>query len=132
MAEARHKDIHFVFEFGVYERVPAEQAEGKAKVTVKWCDVSKGDAANPEYRSRLVGRELRKWDPFMWGTFAATPPTESLRFMLSCFMAQRQVEQQVMAVLDVSRAHFHPEAKREIYVDLPREDATPGLVGLLK
>ena len=134
VAEARKKEIEFVREFGVYEKVPAEQAEGKAKVTVKWCDVNKGDAQRPEYRSRLVGRELRKWDPFMSGTFAATPPTESLRFMLSSFMTRgkQRDEDPVMGVLDVSRAHFHPESVREVYIDLPDEDASPGMVGRLK
>ena len=30
------------------------------------------------------------------------------------------------------KAHFHPEAEREIYIDLPPEDAEDGMVGLLK
>ena len=35
-------------------------------------------------------------------------------------------------VLDISRAHFHPPARREIYIRLPPEDSSPGLVGLLR
>ena len=134
--EARRKEIEFVHQFGVYEKVPKEQAVGKTKVSVKWVDVNKGDASKPEYRSRLVGRELKRWDPSMSGTFAATPPTESLRFMLSSFMTKRVKSgrqiQSVLGVLDVSRAHFHPPAEREIYIDLPAEDAKSGMVGLLK
>ena len=38
-----------------------------------------------------------------------------------------------MMVLDVSRAHFHPFIKRELYVEIPEEDdsAGPDEVGLL-
>ena len=132
--QARAKEIEFVKEFEVYKKVPAEEAVGKARVSLKWCDVNKGDDAVPEYRSRLVARELKVWDPSMTGTFAATPPTESLRFMLSRFATrqQRGVDSNLkMLVLDISRAHFHPPAKREIYIDLPEEDAEEGKVGLL-
>ena len=132
--EARAKEIEFVKEFEVYKKVPAEDAVGKTKVSLKWCDVNKGDNAAPEYRSRLVARELKVWNPLMTGTFAATPPTESLRFMLSRFTTRQQkgVESNLkMLVLNISRAHFHPPAKRELYIDLPEEDAEDGKVGLL-
>ena len=38
-----------------------------------------------------------------------------------------------MLVLDVSRAHVHPYAVREMYVELPEEDKVPGedMVGVL-
>ena len=36
-----------------------------------------------------------------------------------------------MLVLDVKRAHFHSTAQRELYIDLPKEDAEEGMVGLL-
>ena len=125
----------FVRQFGVYEKVPAEQEVGKTKVSITWVDVNKGDASKPEYRSRLVGRELRRLDPFMSGTVAANPPTESLRFMLSNFMTRRtrkgRRQELTLGVLDVSRAHFHPPAEREVYIDLPAEDHEPGMVGKL-
>ena len=57
-------------------------------MTVKWVDVHKGDQNRPEYRSRLVARELKKWDPLMSGTFAATPPLECLKLVLSNFMTE--------------------------------------------
>eukprot|EP00971_Amphidinium_carterae_P208269 4132457-Amphidinium_carterae.1 len=34
-------------------------------------------------------------------------------------------------VMDVSRAHFHPPAAREMFIRLPAEDHTPGMVGRL-
>ena len=36
-----------------------------------------------------------------------------------------------LLVLDVSRAHFHPPAVREVYITLPPEDFEPGMVGKL-
>ena len=33
--------------------------------------------------------------------------------------------------IDVKRAFFHAEARREVYVDLPEEDGTPGMCGKL-
>ena len=68
-------------------------------------------------------------------TFAATPPLEALRYLLSWSMTKRRRSGRwiriVILVLDVSRAHFHPPAVRELYIDLPEEDFTPGFVGRL-
>ena len=77
---ARQEEIKFLRSFPVYEKVPEAQAEGKERVSVRWCDLNKGDDKAPNYRSRLVGREFKWQDPFMQGTFAATPPLESLRY----------------------------------------------------
>ena len=32
-------------------------------ISTKWLDVNKGDAANPNYRARLVGREIKMDSP---------------------------------------------------------------------
>ena len=47
----------------------------------RWVDANKGDDEKPNYRSRLVAREIRQkgQDPM----FAHTPPLESLRTVLS-------------------------------------------------
>ena len=76
---ARQEELEFLRSFPVYQKVPEEQARGKHKISVRWCDVDKGDAGARNVRSRLVGREYRWQNPFMEGTFAATPPLESLR-----------------------------------------------------
>ena len=31
--------------------------------STKLVDLNKGDAKQPEYRSRLCGKELKRWDP---------------------------------------------------------------------
>ena len=46
----------------VYEKVPLEDCwtiAGEGPIGSRWVDVNKGDDANPEYRSRLVGKEIR-------------------------------------------------------------------------
>ena len=75
-ADARKLEIDFFRKMGVYEKVPrwkAREAGGKV-VTTRWIDVNKGDLRNPNYRARLVGREIqidKRLD-----LFAATPPLE--------------------------------------------------------
>ena len=107
---------------------------GKRPITVTWVDVNKGDAENPNYRSRLVACEIRK--PWEDTIFAPTPPLESLRTVLS--MAATDLDGEVphvrsgeapdmiqVMVVDISRAYFN--AKRDpdedpTYVELPDED----------
>ena len=127
-------------------RADAFQKMGKAPITVKWVDVNKGDTENPNYRSRLVAREIRK--PWEDTIFAPTPPLESLRTVLSMAAtdlagdsphvrdATAPNRTQVM-VLDISRAYFN--AKRDpdedpTYVELPDEDPlkAKGMCGQLR
>ena len=68
---------------GVYSKVPREEARklGAKVITTKWIDTNKGSNTEPNYRSRLVGRELNLSDrPDL---FAATPPLESLKYVVS-------------------------------------------------
>ncbi len=62
----------------VYTKVPPEErweVTGKRSIGVKWVDVNKGDAKHPEYRSRLVTKEIKhdRRDDLL----AATPPLEA-------------------------------------------------------
>ena len=50
-------------------------------ITTKWLDVNKSDEANPNYRARLVGREIA-WDK-RDDLYAAIPPLESLKALMS-------------------------------------------------
>ena len=46
----------------VYKKVDWEKCKritGKNPLKVRWVDVNKGDVVNPEYRSRLVVKELK-------------------------------------------------------------------------
>ena len=133
--KARREEIDFLNRFPVYRKVPAANAKGKQMVSTRWCDVNKGDSEKLEVRSRLVGREFKWQNPFMQGTFAATPPLEGLRYLFHWVQTKRRRRGVNIVIkiliLDVSRAHFHPPAVRELYIRLPDEDYTEGMVGLL-
>ena len=75
----------------------------------------------------------------MEGTFAATPPLEAFKYLLSLLMTVRRVSipftrkmKRKIMVLDLSRAHFHADSVREMFVKLPKEDETEGCVGRLR
>ena len=98
---------------------------GKKPIAVRWVDVNKGDDEDPNYRSRLVGREIKTDDrPDL---FAATPPLESLRYVLSlCASSQSGPNPHRILTVDVKRAYFYAPARRPIYIELPVEDRLPG------
>ena len=84
--------------------------------------MNKGDSHNPLYRSRLVGREFNvgKDDSL----YAATPPLEALRMIISQAATQcadGTFNREVM-INDVSRAYFYAKPTRKIYIELPTED----------
>ena len=56
--EARAKEVGYIRDKRVYEKIPrAQAARNKWKVVqVRWIDINKGDDENPNYRSRLVGK----------------------------------------------------------------------------
>ena len=62
-AEARRLEMDYLKEkHGVY--VPRPRAEcfeetGKPPIPVRWLGTNKGDPTNPNYRSRLVVREIK-------------------------------------------------------------------------
>ena len=82
--QEHQEEIQEFQKHGVYAKVPegkAVRVSGKRPIAVRWVDVNKGDDDNPNYRSRLVAREIRRRgeDPM----FAPIPPVESLRTVLS-------------------------------------------------
>ena len=63
----------------------------------------------------------------MDGLFAAIPPVEALRFLIHEAATARSEEplgSKVLMINDVSRAFFEAPAKRNICVELPKEDLT--------
>ena len=96
---------------GVYEEVPESDAAGGNLVALRYVDVNKGDDKCPDYRARLVGREI-KTDQRL-DLFAPTPPIESLRYIISkC--AHNQGKRFKIMTNDIKRAYFYAAAKREI------------------
>ncbi len=85
---------------------------------MRWIDINKGDVDNPNYRSRLVAREIKR--DSRTDLFAATPPLEAMKLVLSMLASNNHGE--CLMVNDVSRAFFCAPAKRQVFVELPEED----------
>ena len=56
---ARKTEIEYFGKMKVYKKVPRWKAAGHKIISTKWLDVNKGDREAPNYRARLVGRELK-------------------------------------------------------------------------
>ena len=100
---ARKKEIDVFKNRGVYTKV--KRAPWMKVIAIKWIDHNKGDLAAPNYRARLVGREVAhdKRDDL----YAATPPLESLKAILAlCASRQGGPRPNRIMALDVARAYF--------------------------
>ena len=128
--EARAEEIEYARRYKVWEEVPVQQAwdrTGKAPISSRWIDVNKGDEARPQYRSRLVIQEVRSSN--IEAIFAATPPLELVRMLLSLQRTGHQKDargrgRKVMFI-DIRRAHWTARIFREVYVALPEEAGLP-------
>jgi hypothetical protein len=123
--QARAEEIKFMLNWGVWERAlitDCWRETGRAPIGSKWVDVNKGDATKPLIRSRFVVKEIAtyKTDDF----FAATPPLESFRLLLS--LAASDADDIKIEVLDARKAHLHAFADRVVFTQLPPEEAAPG------
>ena len=147
--QARRRELEYFISKRVWKKRPVAEARertGKPPITVKWVDVNKGDEDSPNYRSRLVAREIRL--PGEESIFAPTPPLEALRTVLSLAATDikglpkhvRNPEDErrtQVAVIDISRAYFNAKKDDSIdptYVALPEEDGDKarGMCGLLQ
>ena len=103
--------------------------------SLKWVLKNKGE----KVKARLVVREIKraksedeKLEPR--DVFSAMPPVESLKAWVSHVMTERvhrRGRNLVLAVFDVSRAHFYGVCERDVYVEPPSELHGPGLVAKL-
>ena len=114
-----------MLDWGVWKRAPITECwaeTGKAPIGSKWVDVNKGYAKKPQIRSRFVVKEIAtyKTDDF----FAATPPLEALRLLLS--IAASSGQDIKVELLDARKAHLHAFADRTVFVQLPPEVGEPG------
>ena len=81
--EARKVEMSFFKSKGVYYYDTNDNCilmTGKKPIAVRWVDVNKGDDENPNYRSRLVAKEINTGANN--DLFAATPPIEALKILL--------------------------------------------------
>ena len=120
VAKARQEEVEYIHKTRLYTKVPRTKAQAaNAKViTVRWIDINKGDQRNENYRPRPAAREIKRdGRPDL---FAATPPLEALKVILSMLASSNKGEK--LMVNDVSRAYFCAPARRQVFVELPAED----------
>ena len=118
--KARRTEIGLFREWGVYSKIRREA--WMKVISTKWLDINKGDDVNKLYRSRLVGRELKRGEK-RDDLFAATPPLESLKTVISlCSSRQWRCEPHRIMSIDVKRAYFYAPATRPVYIKIPQED----------
>ena len=147
VAEARTKELEYFNKKMVWQKVDkvTTQRAGHKLVSVRWVDVNKGDNSCPNYRSRLVARQLKAHDKSGAIFFAPTPPLEALRTVLSRATTKRadqpkeyrdkSSDQRLqISTVDISRAYFNAKTNplEPVHVMLPREDPDCNVkVGLL-
>ena len=143
VAKGRQSEMKFMSDLGVWSYDTVQnclETTGRQPLTVGWVDVNKGDSDNPDVRGRLSVQET-KWQTTInaddvAATFAATPPYEALRFLLSCWMTPQTAEQgeYVAVFIDISRAHPHAGIRQDLWIRLSLEDprtSEPGICGKL-
>ena len=76
VAAARAKELEYFAKTQVWQKVDkvATRRAGHNIVSVRWVDVNKGDNVSPNYRSRLVARQLKAHDKSGTVFFSPTPP----------------------------------------------------------
>ena len=60
--QARKEELVHVHKHEVYRKVPISQCierTGKLPIGTRWVDINKGDSVHPEFRSRVVGQEIK-------------------------------------------------------------------------
>ena len=126
------KELEYFDNKGVREKCNSSAAYakiGKAPITVRSVDVSKGVDDDPNYSSRYVAREIRRkgGTPF----FAPTPPLENLRFVLfltatgteGTITHDRRLENETrtqVSLIDIDRLYFcaKTDPDKQTFVDL--------------
>ena len=107
-------------------RVEAEK-KGIKPIPLIWVDTNKGDKNAPIVRSRICVRECKKGRNAVESMeleqlFSAMPPLEALKLLCSLKVSlktSRRGKPFKQAHFVISRAHFMPKARRELYVELP-------------
>ena len=140
--QARALELDFFNKKGVWRKRHfsiSRQITGKPPISVRWVDVNKGDEANPNYRSRLVARQLKAHDHSGASYFAPAPPLEALRTVLSLAVTSIGDHRPILdplsphrsqvSFIDIKRAYFNAvisEHDPPTFVKLPEEDKDHG------
>ena len=130
--EARRSEIAGFSSRRVYEIRPRHDAGGKV-VGVRWVDSAK----NGGVRSRLVCQDFYKDSKKSDDMFAPTPPLVASHWLVSlmCSQGADGPGQMRLMGLDLSKAFLYGDMEREVFIELPDEDARKSggaYVGLLR
>ena len=137
---ARNDEMKWVEKQQLWETVDEKicwEETNRAPITLKWVDRNKGDEAHPNYRSRLVVREVKKASKPLaeFESFSAMPPLEALKVLCSLMTSKRTSthgKPYKMMLIDISRAHFYGLAKRRVFCRLPEGREQAGKCALLR
>ena len=138
VVQARRKELGYIEDKKVWRKIRRSEAvrRGWKVVRTRWIDTNKGDWENPDIRSRLVAKEFNNGEED--GLFAATPPLEALRMLVSdaATVSGCKGQDKVIMINDVARAFFEAPVRRVLCVELPQEAVEEGeaeeMVGLLQ
>ena len=122
--KARVLEMDFFTKMGVHKKVDrGEVKKNKGKiVSTKWVDTDRGHGG---YRSRLVGREIKRDQ--RQDLFSPTPLLEVPKLLIAhCAKNQRTDNPKRIGVINVSRAYFYIKCKRAPCIQIPDEDWEPG------
>ena len=134
LREAREEELSYIDKIAMYEEATLDECwreTGKSPIGTKWVDVLKDSDGRKFVRSRLVAKDFREKDDRREELFAATPPLDTLKALLS--LAHRDGLK--VLVLDVKKAHLNGVVKPEDgrhYVQAPDERRKPGMCWRLR
>ena len=109
---ARKLELEFFENMGVYARVTRAEAPASGKGMViqgRWIDVNKDSSEMSDYRSMFGGKEFNKRQAATPDLYAATPPLEALKLIVSTCATEQGSETHLM-LSGVKRAYFHAPA----------------------
>ena len=104
VAAARSEELAYMQKRGLWRVVPIPP--GVSPVSVRWVDVLKADRTT---RSRLVARDFKGGDRGRDDLFAATPPLEAVRMLLSRAATNTPTRlRRKLVFIDAKKAHLNP------------------------
>ena len=134
--KARGEEIGYMENREIWSEVPIGmcwELTGKGPTSVRWVDVNKAGEGGMEVRCRLVARDFRGADRGRDDLFAATPPLEAKRMLLSRAATRNTVRgPRKLLFIDAKKAHLNPRCMQDVFIELPAEcGAAPGVCGKL-
>ena len=124
--KARMEEVGYMQKEQLWDVVQRQQAEGQRIVSVKWVDTNKGSDDKPEIRCRLVARDFKGHDKDREDLFAATPPWELKRVLMSHAADVSDGKVRKMLLIDVKKAHLNSTCNEDVYIELPEEVGAGG------